>query len=180
MSVLGCLMFHRESFKNVAQRPSLKRAFALILSITTVAAIANFNYNQLPLLMFIGVFVWWLLSSILIHGVTKLIKKTGTFTGLLTLTGYASSPMLIQHVLRLVDSFVATDSKLWGRLPISSDPWINSISNMVVDTFTIFRLWSIGLYVIAVSENYKISMAKSAAVAVGAYVIMILFFGSLP
>ncbi len=45
MSVLGCLMFHRESFKNVAQRPSLKRAFALILSITTVAAIANFNYN---------------------------------------------------------------------------------------------------------------------------------------
>lgn len=187
--LLGCLTFSRESFKKVGQRPSLRRGLAVVLLAATVAAAASYNYHQLPLagvslgseiaavLMFIGGFVWWLLSSSLFHGFAKLFKKTGSFAGTLTLTGYASSPMLIQHVLRLVDSLVVgsgSASKLSGTLTLFPDPGINSVANAVVDTFTLFRLWSIGLYIIAVSENYKMSLARSTVVAVGACIILML------
>lgn len=202
--ILGCLTSPRSSFKSILEKPSLKKATALILVIAIVAAWASLNYtSKLPsqegpfpgretpvdpelmgqmgmimsaLMALIGVFGTWLVSSAFIHGFSSTLRGNGFFRSMLTLAGYASIPLLIQHVLRLADSLVVSQEALQitATLQISADPLLNSIANAAADTFTIFRLWSIALLIFAVRENYKISATRSI-VAVALSYILILF-----
>lgn len=131
----------------------------------------------------VGVFGSWLISSALFHGFSKAQRGKGTFRNMLTLTGFASTPLLIQHLLRLIDSFMASQeevTRLAVRLQIFINPFLNLIANAVVNTFSIFRLWSIALFVIAVSENHKISTVRSIATAVATYAIMVFLSIFLP
>jgi len=47
--IIGCFISPRSSFKSILEKPSLKKATALILVIAIVAALASFNYmSKLP------------------------------------------------------------------------------------------------------------------------------------
>ncbi|MDH5450072.1 MAG: YIP1 family protein [Candidatus Bathyarchaeota archaeon] len=196
--IIGCLTSPRGSFKSILEKPSLKKATVLILVIAIAAGWASFNYTgKLPLpdldqdqrpvglgqftqvivmmsamMALIGVFGTWLLSSVLVHGIARPLGGKGTFRSMLTLAGYASTPLLIQHVLRLADSFMISQEalQLTASLQISVDPLLNSIANAAVGIFTIFRLWSIALLIIATHENYKMSTIRSTVPTVLSFV----------
>ena len=208
--IIGCLISPRSSLKSIMEKPSLKKATVLILVIAIVAAWASFNYReklplQLPvipgqgtpvgsgqftqvivimgaLMALIGIFGTWLISSVLIHGISRPLGGKGAFKSMLTLAGYASVPLLLQHVLRLADSFMVSQEalQLTATLQISTDPLLNSIAGAVIDVFTIFRLWSIVLLIVAVRENYKISTVKSMVAVVLSYILIIFFSVFLP
>jgi hypothetical protein len=208
--IIGCLVSPRSSFKSIMEKPSLKKATLLILVIAIVAAWASFNYRaklplQLPvipgqgtpvgsgqftqvmmimsaLMALIGIFGTWLISSVLVHSISRPLGGKEAFKSMLTLAGYASVPLLLQHVLRLADSFMASQEalQLTATLQLSADPLLNSIAGAVIDVFTIFRLWSIVLLIVAVRENYKISTVKSMVTVVLSYILIVFFFAVLP
>ncbi len=123
----------------------------------------------------IGVFGTWLISSALVHGFSRSLGGEGTFKSMLTLAGYTSAPLFIQQVLRLTHSFMASQEEvlqLVTSLQISAYPLLNIVTNAFVDTFTIFRLWSIGLLIIAIRENYGISTARSVVATALSFVII--------
>jgi len=125
----------------------------------------------------IGVFGSWLISSTIVHALSRAQGGKGTFRGILTLAGYASTPLLIQHLLRLIDSFTATKQEVLQLAEMTqmfNQPFLNAIANAALNVFSIFRLWSVALLVIALCENYKISTARSV-VTVAAMYITILF-----
>lgn len=131
----------------------------------------------------IGVFGTWLISSALIHGFSRTLRGKGSFKSMLTLAGYASAPLLIQQVLRLADSFMAGQEELLQlatSLQISAYPLLNSIANAAVDTFTIFRIWSIALLIIATRENYKMSTTRSTVATFLSLIIMVFVSVFLP
>ena len=131
----------------------------------------------------IGIFGTWLISSALIHGFSKTLGGKGYFKSMLTLAGYASAPLLIQHILRLADSFMVSQEELLQlatSLQISASPFLNSIANAAVNIFTIFRLWSIALLIIATRENYKMSTVKSTVATVLSFIIVIFVSVFLP
>ena len=131
----------------------------------------------------IGVFGTWLISSALIHGFSGPLGGKGAFKSMLTLAGYASVPLFIQHVLRLVDSFMISQEGLLqiaASLQISAYPLLSSIANAAVGIFTIFRLWSMGLLIIATRENYKISTTRATVATVLAFIILIFISAFLP
>ena len=184
---IGCLVSPRSSFKSLLEKPSFLRATGLILVIAIVAALASFNYmSKLPLtslpqqpppgllgvlgaiLALIGVFGTWLIGSALIHILSNILKGNGAFGSILTLVGYASLPLLIQQLLRLADSFVISPEGVleFAAFQVSAGSFGGIIANAAINTFTVFRVWSMILIVIATRENYKMSTPKSAIVVV--------------
>jgi len=201
--IIGCIISPRSSFKSILEKPNLIKATALILVIAIVAAWASFNYTgKLPLSFFadqrpggivnpeqlrqgsmtinamlglISIFGIWIISSALIHGLSSRLGGKGTFRNMLTLGGYASTPLLIQQVLRLADSFTASQGEvlqLVTDFQISAHPLLNTIANATMNIFTIFRLWSIVLLVVAIHENYNMSTARSIVVAAISFILV--------
>lgn len=200
-TIIRCLISPRSSFRSILEKPSLMKATAVVLIIAILAAWAGFNYRgKLPMtpppgqlgapppgqagqaliimeaiMALIGVFGTWLISSALIHGFSRTLGGRGYFRSMLTLAGYASVPLLIQHAIRLADSYVVSQEAL---LQLATSLRLNPIANAALDIFTIFRIWSIVLLVIAARENYKISTKRSIA-ATGLSFIVILFISVL-
>jgi hypothetical protein len=149
--------------------------------------ISNGQFTQVVLILsammsLIGIFGTWLISSVLVHSFSRPLGGKGTFRSILTLAGYASAPLLIQHVLRLADSFMVSQEalQLTATLQISADPLLNSIANATVNIFTIFRLWSIALLIIATRENYKMSTARSTVATFLSFIIVVFVSMFLP
>jgi len=209
--IIGCLTSPRSSFRSILESPSLMKATALILVIAIVSAWASFNYTgKLPTSFFvdqqpggilnaqqlrqasmtinamlglISIFGTWVIGSALIHGFSSPLGGKGTFKSMLTLAGYASTPLLIQQILRLADSITAGQDavlQLVTGLQISAYPLLNTIANATMSTFTIFRLWSIVLFVVAIRENYKMSTARSIFAAAISFVLIAFLSVLLP
>jgi len=131
----------------------------------------------------IGVFGGWLISSAIVHALSRRQGGRGTFRGMLTLAGYASTPLLIQHLLRLIDSFMVTEQgllQLSGATQVFNQPLLNAIANAALNVFSIFRLWSVALLVIALCENYKVSTARSVVIVAATYIIILFLSMFLP
>ena len=145
------------------------------------------QFTQLIMIMsavvaLIGIFGTWLISSVLVHGISRPLGGKGAFRNMLTLAGYASAPLLIQHILRLTDSFLVSPEalQLTTSLQISAGLLLNTIANAAVNIFTIFRIWSIILFIIATRENYKMSTAKSTVATVLSFIIVVFASAFLP
>jgi hypothetical protein len=202
--IIGCFISPRSSLKSILEKPSLMKATAVILVIATVAAWASLNYtSKLPSLeglipgqgipinpeqlrpaltimsavtALTGIFGTWLASSALVHGFSRALKGRGTFKSMLTVAGYASIPLLIQHVLRLADSFMVSEE----ALQLATSLQMSVIAEAAVGIFTIFGIWSMILLIIAARENYKISTAKSTAATILSFIVLIFISAFLP
>ena len=202
--LVRCIISPQSSFRSILEKPSLMKATALILVIAVVAAWASFNYTgKLPLSYFIdqrpggivnpeqlrqasiiagaimaliGVFGTWLISSALIHGCSIRLGGKGTFRSMLTLAGFASTPLLIQQVLRLADSFMVSEE----ALQLATSLQMPAIAEAAVGIFTIFGIWSMILLIIATRENYKMSTAKSTAATILSFIVLIFILAFLP
>jgi len=122
-----------------------------------------------------GVFGSWLISSAIIHVLSRRQGGRGSFRDMLTLAGYASTPLLIQHLLRLIDSFMVTEQGVLQLLVVAqvfNQPLLNAVANAAINTFSIFKLWSICLFVIVICENYGISTARSIITVAATYIII--------
>jgi len=130
----------------------------------------------------IGVFASWSISSALIHAFSRVQRGKGSFRSMLTLAGYALTPLLIQHLLRLIDSFITTGDEVLRptKIQIFTQPLLSAMANTTINYFSIFRLWSIALFVIALSENYKISTVRSVVTVAATYILMIFLSIFLP
>ena len=116
-----------------------------------------------------GIFGTWLASSALVHGFSRALRGKGTFKSMLTLAGYASIPLLIQHVLRLADSFMISEE----ALQLATSLQMSVIAEAAVGIFTIFGIWSMILLIIAARENYKITTVKSTAATILSFIVLI-------
>lgn len=131
----------------------------------------------------IGVFGSWLIVSATVHALSRAQRGRGTFKSMLTLAGYASTPLLIQHLLRLIDSFTITEQELLqlsGGTQVFSQPLLSATSNAAMNVFNIFRLWSAALLVIALRENYEMSTARSVVTVAATYILIVFLSIFLP
>jgi len=131
----------------------------------------------------IGVFGTWLVSSVLFHGFSRVLGGKGSLKGMLALAGFTSVPLLIQHFLRLADSFVESQEgmlQLARGFQLSANPVLNLVANSALNVFNLFRLWSMALLVIAIREYHGISTSKSLLVVLVSYFLIALLSAFLP
>ena len=135
------------------------------------------------ILMIIGVFTSWLISSSLLHVFSRVQGGKSSLRNMLILGGFASTPFLIQHTLRLMDSLTINPEQilqLMVKSQIFENQFLNSVLNSALNKFSIFWLWSLSLQVIALQENYKISRTRSIITVIITFMIMVLLSVFLP
>lgn len=111
----------------------------------------------------------WLLTSILIHLYTRALGGRGNLKGLMAKAGFASTPRLIQQLLRLIDSYTIARENLL-ELIASLQSW----TPRTLTHINLFQLWILILLIIAASTNYETSRRRAAASTLLAYLTLLL------
>lgn len=124
----------------------------------------------------------WLIPSALLHLSASLFVGKGSLKRMLALTGFASIPLIIQQLLRLIDAYTISVEEITSVIAnrfLGLSFALQFMSN-VLGVFTVFGIWAFALTVVAVSVNYK-APAKRALIAAGlAYLVFILLRLFLP
>ena len=131
----------------------------------------------------IGIFTSWLISSSLLHVFSRVQGGKSSLRNMLVLGGSASTPFLIQHTLRLIDSLTINSEQVLQLMmgsQIFENQFLNSVLNSALNQFSVFWLWSLSLQAIALQENYKISGARSIITVLVTFMIMVLLSVVLP
>ena len=124
----------------------------------------------------------WLITAVILHIFARFLAGKGSLKRLMALTGFASIPLVLQQILRLIDS-----------LTISRDTLINinvaralgrtlamRLLTGVLTIFTVFGIWVFALTILAVSFNYESSRRRAATVTLLAYLVFVVMRVFLP
>ena len=131
---------------------------------------------------FLGAVTRWLIPSILIIVVAKMLIGGGSAKRMLSMTAFASLPMIPLHLIRVVDAYTITSASLAAfRAPIfPSTGLVYRFLNNAVEVFNVFGIATLVLTVYAVSENYGSSKREAANSAVLSYLLYILLGALIP
>ncbi len=142
--------------------------------------------NRLMPLIFLGGFlgeiIRWLLPSILVIIVGKFLIGDGNSRRMLVMTGFAFLPMLLQHLLRLIDALTISPTSLSvfnaSQLPSNNFFWKIVIHS--INVFTVFGLFNVLLNIFAVYQNYETKISRATNVTILSYFIYILLRAFVP
>jgi len=200
--LVGVFTHPRSTFEAITEK-NLTSGFTVVLLVVIVGVLASAQYvsridvSSLPLMsQFPGVdastirsglgvafglitgirtVTGWLIPALIIYAMARLITGGGGFKRLLAQTGFASAPLLIQQVLRLIDAY-ATRGVLGGGLLQTGFLTAGlplRILNQTLNTLNLFSLVTMGLTVVATSVTFKSSKKKMALIVVASYVVFI-------
>ncbi len=131
---------------------------------------------------FITVFTGWLLTGVVLHFIARLTTGEGGLKRLLGQTGFASTPLILQQLLRLIDAFTISPETLMAvraYLTLGGNLAMRFLSRAMT-TFTVFGIWTLILTIIAVSVSYQSTKKKSAITTIVAYLIVLVVRLFLP
>jgi hypothetical protein len=200
--LVGVFTHPRSTFEAITEK-DLTRGFTVVLLVAIVGAVASAQYiskmdlSSLPrigllpgadasslrgslgivtgVITGIRTVTGWLIPALIIYAIAKLSTGEGVFKRLLAQTGFASAPLLIQHVLRLIDAYamqgtMRNDLFQTGAL-ITDLP--QRIINQALNSLNLFSLVTISLTIIAASVTFRTSKKKMALITVVSYIVFI-------
>ncbi len=130
----------------------------------------------------LGAFNRWIFPNLLVLLAAKILVGEGSSKRAIAMTGFAHAPMVVQHLLRVVDAYRITSQQLAvivsSRLVATG--FIGRAMIQSLSVFTVFGVATVALTVFAVSTNYGITRKRAAAVTVSSYVAYVLIRTFLP
>ncbi len=183
--IIECIIAPRSAFRSLLNESNLKHSILLISTIAIIATLATYIYLEklqnlitiFPIIKLISIFGSWLISSSLLHIFTRVQGSKSSLRNMLILIAFTSTPLFIQHTLRLIDSLTINPEQvlqLMTRSQIFENRFLNTALNSALNKLSIFWLWSTYLQVIALQENYNISKNRSIIIVIVTFIIMIL------
>lgn len=179
----------RNCFKTVREE-DLRKGLALVIIVAILSVLAALTYaskipiNTMPGIRGLGalyalknglnVITGWLLTSIIIHLLARILVGKGGFMRILAQTGFASTPLIIQQTVRILDAYIISEnelSRLLGVRSLGQSLPLNFMSQLLA-LFTVFGFWTFMLTTIAVSNNYESSKTRSIALTSFSYLIL--------
>ena len=127
----------------------------------------------------LGGVVEWLVLSVLIFLAGRLMIGKGSFRKMLALTAFSSMPLIIQQVLRLIDSYTVPEQTLLSMMSAGSSTQ-NLLISQILSVFTVFGIWSFAITLVAVSVNYGASKRRAFAATLTAYILFMLLRALTP
>ena len=130
----------------------------------------------------LGAFNRWIFPNLLVLLAAKILVGEGSSKRALAMTGFAHAPMVVQHLLRVVDAYRITSPQLAAIVSSSlvATGLIGRVLIQALNVFTVFGVATVALTVFAVSTNYRTSRKRAAAVTVSSYIVYVLLRTFLP
>jgi len=118
----------------------------------------------------------WLVLSVVLHLSASMLAGKGSLRRMLALTGFASIPLILQQLLRVIDAYTISGQALLSvaAAKTSGQPLISRLLNEAFAVFTVFGLWTFALTIVAVSVNYRVSIKRATFASAFAYLVFIL------
>lgn len=198
--IRGALTKPREAFNDITGE-DMRRAMMIVLAVVALSAVSKMLYlSKIPIQTLvpqlreapvdpemlqrnmatfgaigggINALAGWILPTLIMHGAATLIAGQGDLRRLFAMTGYASTPLVIQQAIRVVDAltispealarFVATNNEFTGVLKII----------LSMNVFTLFGLMALALKAYAVAANYPTTAKKGLAIASIPYLVFL-------
>jgi hypothetical protein len=130
----------------------------------------------------LAAFTRWLTPSILLVLVAKMLAGEGSAKRLLAMTAFASLPLLLQQILRVIDSMIITSAELkqLAATGLSGTGLVDRFLTQGLRVLNLFGLATLALTVLAIRENYGTATGKASQVVLLAYVGYIIVRMFLP
>ena len=130
----------------------------------------------------VGAFTRWLVPGVLVLIVSKILIGDGSTKRMLTMTAFASLPLLGQQLLRVADAYTISSVDLSAlRTPLfPSTILVYRVLNQGLRVFNVFGLLTLALTVYAVSANYEAPNRRALTVCLLAYLAYVLVMAFLP
>jgi hypothetical protein len=140
---------------------------------SSTAASSTASYTS-AVISGVELLIIWALSTLLIHGLSRLMKGKGSLRRFFTMNGLAYIPILVQALLSIID--IALFSPI-GTSLLASQPLLS----VLMSELNILNLISLGLTMVAVSVNYGLSRKKALVIVIVPVIILLaLGFIGLP
>ena len=124
----------------------------------------------------------WLVPSLLVLFAANIWVGKGGSKRLLSMTGFASAPRILQQLLRVIDAYTisAADIASLTATRAASSGLLGKLVNQAFTVFNLFGVLTIMLTAVAVSVNFEATPRKAAYVTVLAYVVYMVLRVYLP
>ncbi len=186
IQVIECIRSPNSTFGSLPNESSIRDSILLVSAIAIIASLSSYNYvgkitqDQtiiFPIMTLISVFGNWLIISSFLYVFSRVQGGKSSLRNTLILVGFASTPFLLQHILRLIDSFTISPEQVLQliiRSQIFENKFLNSAFNSALDKLNVFWVWSLSLQVISLKENYKLSRNRSIITVTVTFIMMLL------
>jgi hypothetical protein len=116
----------------------------------------------------------WAISTLIIHGTSRLLKGKGSLRRFFAMNGFAYIPILVQGLLSVADVSLTGGTVV---SPLANQPALE----VLLTQFNLLNLAALVLSGIAVTVNYKLSRKRAAvAVLVPVVIFLVLDFMGVP
>ena len=197
--MIGVITVPSETFKNITEK-DLKKGLLIIIITALLSGFAGSTYfskmslgpqlsemqsQMTPFIAIANALTYvtrWLAPSLIITVIAKLMIGDGNTKRLLSMTSFASMPLLIQQILRLIDSQIVSPAEV-GQVIASrftGEGLLIRFLNQGLNVLNVFGLITVILTVYAVTENYGTSKRKAAQVTVISYLTYLIIRTFLP
>jgi len=186
--IFGVLRSPSTGFPQI-EEDDLRKGILIIFIIGLLSSWAGIIYlrarTMMPFLAIggiVGAFTRWLITSVLILIMAKILIGDGNTRRMLAMTAFASLPQLAQQLLRVVDaSTISTvDLTALRAAVFPSTGLVFKAMNQGIKVFNLFGLLTLALTVYAVSANYESPNRRAITVSVLAYLAYVLLKVFLP
>ena len=189
--VRGCVTSPRETFTTILEE-DLRKGILLVLITALLAAVAGFAYGQkitalgpvvltltpaaLALGGGLGLLVGWIVPSAAIHALASMQTGGGNLRRFLALTGFATTPHILRHIIRIMDAATVDNGLLLEAIASKANPsgFVVKLFSHNTDVLNVFGLWEMALIVIAVTVNYKMETRRAAFTTIIVYLAYLL------
>ena len=121
---------------------------------------------------------FWILSTAVIFGLTKLFKGQGSFKQMLSVTGYAYTIMLVYYIISIIVSFFSGqlmfDNSLANISNIFAPDMKGTFIYGILRGIDLFSIWYYTVMAIGVYAVTGLSKAKSYSIVYAIYIAMML------
>lgn len=195
--VWGCITSPRKTLESVGE-DNLGRGIVLVLIMVVLSASAGYYYgSKIQLVMpgsrmaitalfalggGIGVITGWLIPTVILHILATLLAGGGGLKRILALTGFASIPHILRHILRLIDAYTITGEQLTRIITAvgTKGSLLSHFISQGTALMNVFSLWSIALVTLSVTVNYNTTKMRAALLTVMTYLALIIIRSYLP
>lgn len=122
----------------------------------------------------LSILLSWVIPTAIIHLISKTISGTGSLRRFFVMMGFSFSPMLIQNLLRLIDSYTISPLQAGFLLTVNPEIGIAGIILPLLKVYTIFRIASISINSYAISTNYQIDRTKALIIGFSSYLVFLI------
>ncbi len=115
----------------------------------------------------VSILLGWILSTVLMHGLSYLLGGQGSIRRFFAIHGLASFPYLINYLIRVLDSYNINSEAVLNYFLLNRN--IDSrVFKAILDMnlMNIFGFYTLILVIYGIKENYELSRGKTLVVAI--------------